>query len=49
MLVRTEETWTSAQVEADVATSTTYLGYGLDAWLADLRAAAERTDRAVRP
>jgi hypothetical protein len=41
VLVRTEETWTGDQVEADVQTSTTYLGYGLEAWLADLRTAAE--------
>ncbi|WP_432902556.1 SRPBCC family protein [Micromonospora matsumotoense] len=44
VLVRTEETWTGAQVEADAATSTTYLGYGLEAWLADLRTAAEEAD-----
>ena len=44
VLVRTEETWTGAQVEADVATSTTYLGYGLQAWLADLRTAAEKAE-----
>lgn len=41
VLVRTEETWTGAQVEADVAYSTTALGYGLDTWLRDLKAAAE--------
>ena len=44
MLVRTEETWTGAQVEADVATSTAYLGYGLEAWLTDLRTVAEKAD-----
>ncbi|MFF0492071.1 SRPBCC family protein [Nocardia sp. NPDC004068] len=41
VLVRTEENWTGAQVEADVPTSTAFLGAGLEAWLADLRAAAE--------
>ncbi|RJO73720.1 polyketide cyclase /reductase [Nocardia panacis] len=41
VLVRTEENWNGAMVEADVATSTRFLGAGLDAWLADLRAAAE--------
>ncbi|GAB3834155.1 SRPBCC family protein [Kribbella italica] len=41
VLVRTEETWTGAQVEADVPTSTQFLGYGLEAWLADLKKAAE--------
>ncbi|WP_435284393.1 SRPBCC family protein [Streptomyces koelreuteriae] len=39
--VHTEETWTGAQVEADVPTATKALGYGLDAWLRDLKAAAE--------
>jgi len=42
VLVRTEETWTGPQVEADATTSTTYLGYGLEAWLTDLKAAAGR-------
>ncbi|QWF77783.1 SRPBCC family protein [Amycolatopsis sp. CA-230715] len=41
VLVRTEETWTGAQVEADVPTATRYLGAGLEAWLGDLKAAAE--------
>ncbi|NNH69937.1 polyketide cyclase /reductase [Nocardia uniformis] len=41
VLVRTEENWTGAQVEADVPTSTAFLGAGLEAWLRDLRAAAE--------
>ncbi|WP_068053547.1 SRPBCC family protein [Nocardia xishanensis] len=41
VLVRTEENWNGAQVEADVATSTRFLGAGLEAWLADLRTAAE--------
>ncbi|MEV8373082.1 SRPBCC family protein [Kribbella sp. NPDC056861] len=40
-LVRTEETWNGAQVEADTALSTTMLGMGLEAWLNDLKAAAE--------
>ncbi|MEV0299234.1 SRPBCC family protein [Nocardia sp. NPDC050710] len=42
VLVRTEENWNGAQVEADVPTSTYFLGAGLEAWLADLRTAAER-------
>ncbi|WP_084496799.1 SRPBCC family protein [Nocardia amamiensis] len=42
VLVRTEENWNGAQVEADVPTSTHFLGAGLEAWLANLRAAAER-------
>ncbi|MDE1671926.1 SRPBCC family protein [Nocardia gipuzkoensis] len=41
VLVRTEENWHGAQVEADVPTSTHFLGAGLEAWLADLRTAAE--------
>ncbi|MCP2275893.1 Polyketide cyclase / dehydrase and lipid transport [Nocardia amikacinitolerans] len=41
VLVRTEENWTGAQVEADVPTSTAFLGAGLEAWLRDLKAAAE--------
>ncbi|WP_433274684.1 SRPBCC family protein [Actinosynnema sp. CS-041913] len=41
VLVRTEETWTGDQVEADVPTSVRYLGDGLDAWLAALTTAAE--------
>lgn len=41
VLVRTEENWHGAQVEADVPTATYFLGAGLDAWLADLRTAAE--------
>ncbi len=40
VLVRTEETWTGAQVEADVDTSTAFLGAGLEAWLTDLDRAA---------
>ncbi|GAA1658700.1 SRPBCC family protein [Actinoplanes couchii] len=41
VVVRTEETWTGAQVEADVPTSTAYLGAGLESWLTELKAAAE--------
>ncbi|MFI6869464.1 SRPBCC family protein [Nocardia sp. NPDC050406] len=41
VLVRTEENWTGTQVEADVPTSTALLGAGLEAWLKDLKAAAE--------
>ncbi|MFI5776329.1 SRPBCC family protein [Nocardia sp. NPDC051570] len=40
-LVRTEESWNGPQVEADVPASTALLGGGLEAWLADLRTAAE--------
>ncbi|AQZ71207.1 hypothetical protein BKM31_48210 [[Actinomadura] parvosata subsp. kistnae] len=39
--VHTEETWTGDQVEADIPTATRALGAGLDAWLRDLKAAAE--------
>lgn len=41
VLVRTEETWTGAQVEADVPTATALLGAGLDQWLRELKATAE--------
>jgi hypothetical protein len=41
VLVRTEETWTGAQVESDIPTSVWALGGGLEAWLRDLKAAAE--------
>ncbi|MEC3978250.1 SRPBCC family protein [Amycolatopsis sp. H20-H5] len=41
VLVRTEETWTGAQVEGDVPTSVYYLGTGLEAWLKDLKTTAE--------
>lgn len=41
VLVRTEETWTGDQAEADVPTSTEALGAGLEIWLKDLKAAAE--------
>ncbi|WP_067473484.1 SRPBCC family protein [Actinomadura hibisca] len=39
--VHTEETWTGAQVEADVPSATRILGGGLDAWLRDLKTTAE--------
>ncbi|PZG24867.1 hypothetical protein C1I98_35160 [Spongiactinospora gelatinilytica] len=39
--VRTEETWTGDQVEADVPTATKILGMGLEAWLRDLKTIAE--------
>ncbi|RKT54641.1 SRPBCC family protein [Saccharothrix australiensis] len=45
VLVRTEETWTGDQVEADVPTSVHFLGEGLKAWPADLRTAAEARHR----
>ncbi|MFJ5175916.1 SRPBCC family protein [Streptomyces griseoviridis] len=45
VLVRTEETWTGAQVEADVPTATQALGAGLEAWLRDLKTAAEAPHR----
>lgn len=41
VLVQTEESWTGAQVEADVPTSTMFLGAGLDGWLHDLKVTAE--------
>ncbi|SHF56993.1 SRPBCC family protein [Streptoalloteichus hindustanus] len=41
VIVRTEESWTGAQIEADPATSIKYLAPGLDAWLAALKTAAE--------
>jgi uncharacterized membrane protein len=41
VLVRTQENWRGAQVESDVPTSTRFLGAGLEAWLTDLRNAAE--------
>ncbi|MGJ5893506.1 SRPBCC family protein [Streptomyces niveiscabiei] len=40
--VHTEETWTGSQVEADVPTATAALGAGLETWLRDLKAAAEK-------
>ncbi|MEU8972758.1 SRPBCC family protein [Streptomyces monashensis] len=44
VLVRTEETHTGAQVDADVPTATRILRDGLEAWLRDLRTAAEAGD-----
>ncbi|WP_290061885.1 SRPBCC family protein [Amycolatopsis solani] len=41
VLVRTEESWTGEQIEADPATAMRYLAPGLDAWLADLKTTAE--------
>ncbi|MFI6600513.1 SRPBCC family protein [Nonomuraea sp. NPDC050536] len=41
VLVRTEESWTGDQIEADPATAIKYLAPGLDAWLANLKTAAE--------
>lgn len=42
--VQTEETWTGDQVEADVPTATAALGWGLEEWLTNLKAAAEARD-----
>ncbi|MFJ4685051.1 SRPBCC family protein [Streptomyces sp. NPDC091377] len=42
--VHTEETWTGDQVEADIPTATEHLGMGLEAWLRELKAAAEARD-----
>ncbi|MFD6275205.1 SRPBCC family protein [Streptomyces sp. NPDC060209] len=39
--VQTEETWTGAQVEADVPTATAVLGEGLEQWLRELKTTAE--------
>ncbi|MFJ8937209.1 SRPBCC family protein [Streptomyces sp. NPDC102365] len=39
--VRTEETWTGAQVEADVPLATSMLGAGLEQWLRELKTTAE--------
>ncbi|MGK3201467.1 SRPBCC family protein [Amycolatopsis sp. MEPSY49] len=41
VVVRTEESWTGEQIEADPATAIRYLAPGLDRWLADLETAAE--------
>ncbi|MFC9588810.1 SRPBCC family protein [Streptomyces sp. NPDC056944] len=41
VLVRTEETHTGAEVEADVPVATRLLREGLEAWLRDLKQAAE--------
>lgn len=40
-LVRTEESWTGQQIESNPAEAARNLYPGLDAWLADLKAAAE--------
>lgn len=48
VLVRTEESWTGAQIEADPATALRYLAGGLDAWLADLKTTAEARGKATR-
>jgi uncharacterized membrane protein len=44
VLVHTEETWTGAQVEADVPAATQALGASLDQWLLDLKTTAEARD-----
>ena len=41
VVVRTEESWTGEQIEADPATAIQYLAPGLDAWLAALKTTAE--------
>ncbi|MEV7625875.1 SRPBCC family protein [Actinoplanes sp. NPDC089786] len=41
VLVRTEETWSGPQVDANVEIGTAALGAGLEAWLANLKTAAE--------
>ncbi|AQZ62546.1 putative polyketide cyclase /reductase [[Actinomadura] parvosata subsp. kistnae] len=41
VLVRTEESWTGGQIEADPETSIKYLAPGLDLWLTALKSAAE--------
>lgn len=41
VLVRTEETHTGPQVDANVPLATQFLGQGLEAWLKDLKTAAE--------
>ncbi|MBK3532275.1 hypothetical protein JHN48_22290, partial [Streptomyces sp. MBT72] len=41
VLVRTEETHTGEQVEANVPYATEILKQGLEAWLGELKAAAE--------
>ncbi|MFI2612630.1 SRPBCC family protein [Kitasatospora sp. NPDC018619] len=45
VLVRTEETHTGPQVDADVPAATGILRQGLDGWLHDLKAAAEAGGR----
>ncbi|GAA4785581.1 SRPBCC family protein [Streptomyces ziwulingensis] len=46
--VQTEESWTGAQVEADVPTATAVLGGGLEQWLRELKATAEAHRTASR-
>lgn len=41
VLVRTEETWSGPQVDANVEIATAALGEGLEAWLGNLKTAAE--------
>lgn len=43
VLVRTEETHTGPQVDANVTLATQYLAEGLESWLTDLKTAAEAT------
>ncbi|MCG5216356.1 SRPBCC family protein [Streptosporangium soli] len=45
VIVRTEESWTGDQIEADPETSIKYLAPGLDFWLADLKSTAEARGR----
>ncbi|TDD81683.1 SRPBCC family protein [Actinomadura rubrisoli] len=45
VLVRTEETHTGEQVDANVPLATEILAKGLNAWLRDLKATAEARDR----
>ena len=45
VIVRTEESWTGDQIEADPATAIKYLAPGLDSWLADLKSTAEARGR----
>jgi len=44
VLVHTEETWTGAQVEADIPTAMWALGGGLEQWMRDLKTTAEAHD-----
>ncbi|MEU6476539.1 SRPBCC family protein [Streptomyces sp. NPDC047017] len=49
VLVRTEETHTGPQVDADVPTATKLLGQGLETWLSDLKTTAESRTHGPRP
>ncbi|MFH8477549.1 SRPBCC family protein [Streptomyces sp. NPDC018055] len=49
VLVRTEETHTGEQVDANVPFATEILQQGLDGWLADLKTAAEARSGGHRP